>query len=110
MPADIRTILTNKEVIAVDQDPLGREGERVWKDGDREVWSKQMKDGSRAVILLNRGESEQEITVDWESLGYPDHLSAAVRDLWQHKDLGRFTGKFSASVPPHAAVMITVRP
>jgi alpha-galactosidase len=110
MTPETREILTNKEVIAVDQDPLGREGERVWKDGDREVWSKQMKDGSRAVILLNRGERDQEITADWESLGYPDHLSAAVRDLWQHKDLGRFTGKFSASVAPHAVVMVTVRP
>jgi alpha-galactosidase len=110
MSPETREILTNKEVIAVDQDALGREGERVWKDGDREVWSKQLKDGSRAVILLNRGESEQEIAADWESLGYPDHLSAAVRDLWQHKDLGKFTGKFSASVAPHSVVMITVRP
>ena len=71
MRPEIHDILTNKEVIAVDQDALGREGERVAKHGDLEVWAKQLKDGSRAVILLNRGSGEQQITVNWEDLGYP---------------------------------------
>jgi alpha-galactosidase len=97
-------------VIAVDQDPLGRQGRRVWKDGDLEVWGKQMKDGSRAVALLNRGTSSHEITVTWEQIGYPSHVNAAVRDLWAQKDLGKFTGKFSALVESHAVVMVTVRP
>ena len=110
MTPDIHDILTNKEVIAVDQDPMGRQGRRVWKDGDLEVWGKQLKNGDRAVILLNRGSSSQEITVSWEQLGYPSHLSAAVRDLWAHKDLGKFTAKFSATVTSHGIVMITVRP
>ncbi len=110
MRPEIRDILTNKEVIAVDQDPLGREGERIWKDGDLEVWAKQLRDGSRAVVLLNRGGTEQQISVNWEDLGYPGHVSASVRDLWQHKDLGKFTGKFSAPVASHAVVMVTVRP
>ena len=110
MRPEIRDILTNKEVIAVDQDALGREGERVAKDGDLEVWAKQLKDGSRAAVLLNRGPSEQEITVNWQELGYPEHLSAEVRDLWQHKDVGKFTGKFSASVASHGVVMVSVRP
>ncbi len=110
MRPEIHDILTNKEVIAVDQDPLGREGERVWKNGDLEVWMKQLKDGSRAVILLNRGSAEQEISANWENLGYPGHISASVRDLWQHKDLGKFTGKFSAPVASHAIVMVTVKP
>jgi alpha-galactosidase len=74
------------------------------------VWAKQMKDGSRAVVLLNRGGSEKEITATWADLGYPDHLSAAVRDLWQHKDLGKFSAKFSAPVASHGVVMVTVRP
>src|SRR5690242_395714 len=98
MKPEIHDILTNKEVIAVNQDPLGREGERVAKNGDLEVWAKQLKDGSRAVILLNRGESEQEITANWEDLGYPKALSASVRDLWEYKDLGKMTSKFSARV------------
>jgi alpha-galactosidase len=110
MTPEIRDILINKEVIAIDQDPLGRQGRRVSKDGDLEVWAKQMKDGDRAVILLNRGSSSQEITANWEQIGYPGHLSASVRDLWAHKDLGKFTGKFSASVESHGVVMISVRP
>ena len=110
MTPEIHDILTNKEVIAVDQDPLGIQGHRVAKNGDAEIWSKQMQDGSRAVILLNRGGSAQEITVDWEQIGYPAHLSGAVRDLWAHKDLGKFTGKFSAQVESHGVVMVTVKP
>jgi alpha-galactosidase len=110
MRPGIHDILTNKEVIAVDQDSLGREGERVWKNGDLEVWAKRLKDGSRAVVLLNRGKTNQEISANWEDLGYPIHLSASVRDLWQHKDLGQFTGKFSAQVASHGVVMLTVKP
>jgi alpha-galactosidase len=110
MRSEIRDILTNQEVIAVDQDSLGSEGRRVQKNGDLEVWAKQMKDGGRAVVLFNRATTDREITVEWEDLGYPSHLEAAVRDLWQKKDLGKFTGKFSASVLPHGVVMITVNP
>src|SRR5207253_10895873 len=54
MTPEIKEILTNKEVIAVNQDALGRQGNREWKDGDREIWSKQLKDGSRAGGLLKR--------------------------------------------------------
>jgi alpha-galactosidase len=110
MRPEIHDILTNKEVIAVDQDALGRQGERVAKNGDLEVWSKQLKDGSRAVVLLNRGSAEQPITASWEDLGYPSSVSASVRDLWQHKDLGKMTGKFSATVASHGVAMVTVKP
>jgi alpha-galactosidase len=74
------------------------------------VWAKQLQDGSRAVILFNRGASQQQITVNWEDIGYPAHLNAAIRDLWEHKDLGKFTGKFSAPVVSHGVVMVTVKP
>ena len=82
----------------------------MWKDGDLEVWAKQLKDGDRAVILLNRASAEHEITVNWDQIGYPAHLSAAVRDLWAHKNLGKFSGKFSAPVESHAVVMVRVSP
>jgi alpha-galactosidase len=110
MSPDTKAILTNREVIAVDQDPLGREGRRVWKEGDLEVWAKEMKDGSRAVTLFNRGDAEQQIAVSWPQLGYPEHLSAAVRDLWAATDLGKFTGSFKAPVASHGVVMVTVKP
>jgi alpha-galactosidase len=110
MKPEIREILTQKEVIAIDQDPAGIEGHRARKDGDAEVWSKPLQDGSRAVVLLNRGTSDKEITVSWEDLEYPAHLSAKVRDLWQAKDLGDYKAKFSAIVAPHSVVMVTVKP
>jgi len=110
MKPEIHDILTNKEVIAVNQDPMGRQGRRVRKEGDLEVWAKQMQDGSRSVILLNRDATEKGITVSWEDIGYPAHLSAAVRDLWRAKDLGPFKEKFSASVPPHSVVMVKIAP
>jgi alpha-galactosidase len=110
MSADTKEILLNKEVIAIDQDALGREGHRVSKNGDLEIWSRLLKNGGRAVILFNRGTTENEISVAWEQIGYPGHLSAKVRDLWEHKDLGSFTGSFKSKVAPHSVVMVTVLP
>src|SRR6266581_4070008 len=110
MSPEIKEILTDKEVIAVDQDPLGMQGRRVRKNGDSEVWAKQLKDGGRAVVFFNRGASDADISLSWEDLGYPAHLSAAVRDLWAKKDLGKSTGTFTAKVPSHAVVMLRITP
>ena len=110
MSADITEILTNKEVIAIDQDSLGIQGRKVRDDGDLEVWSKQLKDGSRAVVLFNRGNSDKEISVSWSDIGYPNHLSAEVRDLWLKEGLGKFKGSFAATVPSHGVVMVRIIP
>ena len=112
MPPEIHDILTNKEVIAINQDPLGRQGRRVRKDNQLkvDVWAKQLTDGSRAVILFNRGTAEQNIAVNWEEIGYPANIVASVRDLWQHKDLGKQAGKTAATVPAHGVAMLAVRP
>jgi alpha-galactosidase len=110
MSPEIKEILTNREVIAVNQDALGRQASRVVKEGDLEIWSKPLQDGSRAVLVLNRGASEKETSVPWTALGYPEHLAAGVRDLWAHKDLGKFTGKFSVKVPSHDVAVATVKP
>jgi alpha-galactosidase len=110
MTNEVKEILTNREVIAVDQDSLGMQGRRVKRDGDREVWAKQLADGGRAVVLFNRGPKSQEISVSWTEIGYPQHVAAQVRDLWAHKDLGKLSGKFSAEVPSHGVVMVTVKP
>jgi alpha-galactosidase len=61
-------------------------------------------------VLLNRGAAEQQVSATWEDLGYPHSLSASVRDLWQHKDLGKVTSKFSTPVASHGVVMVTVKP
>ncbi len=110
MTNEVKEILTNREVIAVDQDSLGTQGRRVKRHGEREVWAKQLADGGRAVVLFNRGAKSQEISVSWTEIGYPQHVAAQVRDLWAHKDLGKLIGKFSAEVPSHGVVMVTVKP
>jgi alpha-galactosidase len=110
MSADIHDILTNKEVIAIDQDSLGREGHRVKRADGLEIWAKQLADGGRAVALLNRTGAEANITVSWTDIGYPVHITAKVRDLWARKDLGEKSGSFSASVPSHGAVMVRIEP
>ena len=110
MTPEIGEILLNKDVIAVDQDPMGIQGHRVHKDGGLEVWSKQLADGGRAVVLLNRSDKPATIAADWRDLGYPATLPASVRDLWAHKDLARQTGSFSAEVPANAAVMVRITP
>jgi alpha-galactosidase len=110
MTADTKEILLNKEVIAIDQDPLGQQGHRVKKTGDLEIWSKQLQDGGRAVALFNRGQAAAKISVDWTDIGYPNNLSASVRDLWTAKTLDKQKGSYSAEVPSHGVVLVTIEP
>jgi len=110
MSAATRAILTNREVIAVDQDPLGVEGHRVWKDGDAEIWVKPLTEGREAVVLLNRGKQPLSIRLDWSELGLPDYLPLEFRDLWRHKDLAVATHSLTLRVPPTAATMLRETP
>ena len=108
MSAATRAILTNRDVIAVDQDWGGRQGSRLRQDGDLEVWSKPMSDGGRAVVLLNRGEAPATIAVTPGELGLPDRPAYAARDLWAHTT-ARIGRALSARVPAHGAAMFIVR-
>jgi len=104
-----RAILTNHEVIAVDQDSLGAQGILVSEGPpDLQVWAKALHDGSRAIVLFNRSDSSAKITASFHRAGlYGD--SATVHDLWSHRDLGTFGGSFATTVAPHAVVMIRAR-
>jgi len=108
MSSDTRAILTNREVIAVDQDPLGRQGTKVAEDqSGRQVYSKTLSgSGRRAVLLLNRTTSASTITVRWSDLGQTG--SAAVRNLWTATDAGTFNGSYAMSVPAREAVLLSV--
>ena len=108
MSDEVLEIITNKEVIAINQDPLGRQGKKVRDDGDLEVWSKELHDGSRAVLLFNRSETEQKIPFEWYEVGLPQNLKMQVRDLWQKQELGRFEGAYKTTVPAHGVVMVSV--
>jgi len=108
MSDETRDILTNQEVIAIDQDPLGEQGRRVRDAGDLEVWTRQLADGGHAVILFNRGAVDASMAVSWVEIGLPYDAEPAVRDLWAHRDLGRIKDHFVTEVPSHDVVMIRV--
>jgi alpha-galactosidase len=106
MTSETKKMLTNSEVIAVDQDAKGVQGHRVWDEGPLEIWAKSLADGSSAVGLFNRGESELKITLDFKTLGINGR--AKLRDLWQHKDVGVADDSYTAAVPKHGVVLLKV--
>jgi alpha-galactosidase len=101
-------LLTNDEVLAVDQDPLGKQAGRVTVNGTSEVWAKKMADGSLAVGLFNRGETDNQVTAAWTDLSLSGQQ--VVRDLWRQKDLGTYSDNFAATVPAHGVLLISIRP
>jgi len=109
MTPAIFAILANKDVIAIDQDPLGKQATRVAKDGDLEVWARPLANGAEAVGLFNRGASTAKVSAKKSDLrltggGY------SVRDLWAHAERGEFSDQFSADVPSHGVVLIKLEP
>lgn len=108
MSAEALSILTNREAIAVNQDPSGIQGRRVHQEGPLEIWMKPLSGGSRAVGLFNRDDHPMEMTMDFHDIGLPG--SAEVRDLWAHKGLGTLNREFTTKVPRHGAVLIKLTP
>jgi alpha-galactosidase len=98
------SLLTNDEVLAIDQDPLGQPLKRVSQTNGAEIWIRDLKDGSKAVGLFNRSEADTTVTLKWNDAGLSGKLAA--RDLWQHKDLGDFENSISLPVPKHGAVLL----
>jgi alpha-galactosidase len=115
MSSEIRDILTNEAVIAVDQDPLGVQGRVVLDRGyGYQVWAKPLADGSVAAALFNLRDSELEGYVSWELLGL-EPGQATVRNLWTdedwaHSDDGSWESRLRATVPAHGVVMLRVTP
>lgn len=97
-------LLTNDEVIAVDQDPLGKQARRVLEKDSLQVWVKELKDGSRAVGIFNVSSQSRKIAVNWDEIdlnAYPK-----IRDLWRQKELGTVKDAFSAFIPAHGCVLL----
>jgi alpha-galactosidase len=99
-------LLTNDEVLDVNQDALGKQARRVMIHGDLEVWAKELEDGSKAVGLFNRSEKTSPVDVRWSDLGIKGKKK--IRDIWRQKDLGVFSNHFVADVPSHGAVLVKV--
>jgi alpha-galactosidase len=107
MNEEIKSILLNTEVIAIDQDPLGLPAKKISDHDNLTAVSRPLKNKTWAVGLFNRGDATAKMSLTWSDLGL--HGKLRVRDLWAHKDLGKIADQFSAEVPSHGVVLITVR-
>jgi len=101
-------LLTNDELIEVDQDPLGKAGWRVSQKDSLEVWKKPMEDGSIAIGLFNRSNKKAKVTAAWSDLEITGPQKA--RDLWKQKDIGTYNGKLKSIVNPHGVVVVRLWP
>ena len=107
MSADTKSVLSNSEVIAIDQDPLAKQGVKVSDSGGLQVYSKVLSGtGRRAVLLLNRSAATATITARFADLGLG--TTASVRDVWAATDLGSKTTSYAASVPSNGSVLLIV--
>ncbi|KAL4576669.1 hypothetical protein LXL04_012767 [Taraxacum kok-saghyz] len=110
MSKETHEILSNKEVIAVNQDKLGIQGKKVKKDGDLEVWAGPLSHNKVAVILWNRGGSTTEITAYWSDIGLDSKTVVKVRDLWAHSTRKSVREHITANIEPHACRMYVLTP
>jgi alpha-galactosidase len=101
-----RRILMNRDAIGIDQDALGKQGDRLYQNGDLDVWSRPLSGGRVAVGLFNRGASPGDISIDLQKVGFPQ--GANLRDVWKQKDLGRRSGTFTDTVPSHGVTLLIV--
>ncbi len=101
-------LLTNDEVLEVNQDPLGRQAARVQRTDSGEVWAKRMEDGSLAVGLFNRGLMTGTVKAEFKTLGLSG--KQRVRDLWRQKDVGTASDSFTAEIPGHGVQLIRLYP
>jgi len=108
MTPAIHDILTNREVIAIDQDSEGHQAKRVAKNGDQEIWTRPLSGGAQAVALFNRGTADAPITIKWSDVGMKSAPKKA-RDLWAHSDVKLGKGDYTVSVPAHGVVLLRVR-
>jgi alpha-galactosidase len=97
-------LLTNDEVLAINQDPLGRQAVPVVKSGDIQVWAKELEDGSRAVGIFNIAKKAVSYTLEYKKVGLRGIILA--RDLWRQKNVTAEGGKIDVRVPGHGVVLL----
>ncbi len=107
MSDETKSILMNKEVIAIDQDTSAKPIKKISEQGKLVVAARPLKDKTWAVGLFNRGDATAKMSVNWSDLGL--HGKLQVRDLWAHKDLGKVADQFSAEVPAHGVMLVLIK-
>jgi alpha-galactosidase len=108
MRSETAKLLMNREILALNQDALGKQASRIKKTGELEVWCKRLADGSVAVGLLNRGSNGKEITFTAGDVGLLDSHKGVIRDLWKQEDIADFKPSFSCPVDPHGTVVLRI--
>jgi alpha-galactosidase len=104
MSPAILNILTNREVLAVNQDKDGKQGSRVWKSGDQEIWTRPLSNGTTALAIFNRAAEPAKVTVRWGEIGLSG--KAHLRDLWLHQDVAWPGPEYTVTVPGHGVIML----
>ena len=99
-------LLSNDEVLDINQDPLGKPAGRVMLDGAKEVWARPLADGTKAVCLVNTASEPQDVTASWSVLGVKGRQP--VRDLWMHQDMGSMAYGVTVNVPAHGAIVLKI--
>uniref|UniRef100_A0A9I9D1U9 Alpha-galactosidase n=1 Tax=Cucumis melo TaxID=3656 RepID=A0A9I9D1U9_CUCME len=108
---ETKEIITNTEVIAVNQDPLGVQAKKVRSEGDLEVWAGPLSGYRVAVVLLNRGPWRNAITAQWDDIGIPPNSNVEARDLWERTTLKTtFVANLTATVDSHACKLYILKP
>ena len=107
MDSETASLLTNREVLAVNQDPLGIPASRVKRIGSSDLWTKRLADGSTAVAIINRGSRTEEITVKARDIGLLDTPKLA-RDLWKGQDIADFKTELPLQVAAHHTILLNV--
>lgn len=113
MDADTKEILTNKEVIAVNQDKLGEQVRRFMDMGEKEIWAKPLANGELAICFLNRTENVWKLDYDWhkQTIYFADEVNIhkkeyKIRDLWKHQDIGTTKSHTQYEIAPHGVLMV----
>ncbi len=107
MPKKIRAILTNKNLIAVNQDKLGKQGFKIFDEGNFEIWQKPLENGDIAIVFLNLDIKPKRIVVDWDKLGiYNFSGQYTVKDLWKDKIIGKTEKKTTFKIPKRNLVAV----
>ena len=109
MTREMLEILTNREVLAINQDKAGKQGRRVSKSGEQEVWARTLFDGAVAIGMFNRGSAPAQVSVRWTETGLKKTPHGA-RELWQHRGVKMNGAEYTAIVPAHGVVMLRVTP
>lgn len=99
-------LLSNDDVIALNQDPSGKQATPIIIEGDVQVWIKELYDGNKAIGIFNLGATTASFKLDFKNSGLADKVH--LRDLWRQKDLGEFISNFEMKIPSHGVMLLKV--